>query len=248
MAEVARLRTFREMTSLWRAAGRPTAGFTLVEALVVAAILSLLIAVLLPSLYLVRARSRIVRVHSDLRQITTALDSYALNHRDRLPPTRSACGTRVNNQLPVELAEEKYFARDPSRIPQAAFQDFFNPAQTYKYVAPGPIYYNGALFDAPHERYRLRAKVWVPDDFPRCASASGQWYHDYADEPRSPVRYAVWSMGPDPQSVKLPRVEGGDEVDDWLLPLPRKYWLLRVGDAGLITHFRSRQGIVHQSP
>lgn len=226
----------------------PRRGFTLIEVLVVVTILVLLIAILLPSFRSARMQSRIVRVHADLRQITMALDAYAMDNRDRLPPTRSACGSSVNNQLPVELANQRYFPRDPSRIPQAHFQDFLNPTQTYKYVAPGPIYYNGALFDAPREKFRLRSKVWVPIDFPNCRNREGTWYHDFLDEPPSPVQYAVWSMGPDPKAAKLPRIEGTDQIDEFRLPLPRTYWLTHAGDVGVITHFRSRQGIVYQSP
>ncbi len=213
-----------------------------------AAVLALLLAILSPALHAARMRSRLVRVHSDLRQITLALDAYVLNNGDKLPPTRCACGTLVNHQLPVELAHQRYLPKCPSKIPQAHFEDFLNPGSTYKYVAPGPIYFNGALFDAPDKPFQPRSKVWVPDDFPRSERLTGRWYHSFPDEPPSPVRYAVWSMGPDPRSVKFPRIEGSDHVDDWKMPVPRRYWMLRTGDTGVITHIRTRTGLMVRSP
>ncbi len=222
--------------------------FTLIELLVVAAIVALLVCILLPSLGRARVQARIVRAHSDLRQITIALDAYALNSRDKLPPTRFACGTGINHQLPVELARERFLPRGASAVPQAAMQDEFDPVNTYKYVAPGPIYQNGTFFDAPDKPWKPRAQVWVPDDFPAGRSEAGRYYHNYANEPRSPVTYAVWSIGPDARSPKFPRQPDSDGIDDSKFPVPRSFWLLRSGDTGLITHIRASNGLMHLSP
>jgi prepilin-type N-terminal cleavage/methylation domain-containing protein len=227
---------------------RGRGGFSLIELLVVVAIIALLVCILLPTLGRTRMQARIVRAHSDLRQITIALDAYAMSYRDKLPPTRFACGTNTNFQLPVELAGERFLSRGPSPIPQAHMQDEFAPARTYRYVAPGPIYQNGTLFDTPDKPWRPRAQIWVPDDFPNSRSESGRYYHDYTDEPKSPVTYAVWSIGPDARSSKFPRQPGSDEIDESKFPVPRRFWLMRSGDTGLVTHIRGGKGMTYLSP
>lgn len=223
--------------------------FTLIEVLVVVAIIALLVAILLPSLHRARLRSRVVAVHSDLRQITIALDAYALEHKDHHPPTRQSCGTNVLYQLPSELAVKRYLPSSPDGLKRAFFEDRFYPGQTYRYRAPGPVWQNGTLMDFPDSTWRPRSQIWVPDDAPRCASEFGRYYYDRTSEqPRCPVAYAVWSMGPEPDSPKFPHWEDGT-LDETMLPLPRSYWLLNDGrPTGLITHFKMRTGLTFMSP
>ncbi len=232
-------------------------GSTLIELLVVVAVIALLLAILLPAHRHARRKARIVVAHSDLRQICLALDAYAMDNDDAAPPTRSACGSNVNYQLPVELAQQDYLPRSTSKIPQAQFWDAFdprvpddaeNPRATYKYRAPGAIWFNGPFFGFPDSTWRMRAKIWVPDDFPHCEDLEGRFYASRSFEPPSPVTYAVWSVGPDPESRKFPRYENLDEVDQSKFPLPRRFWLLDAGDTGLITHFKCRAGFTHVSP
>jgi prepilin-type N-terminal cleavage/methylation domain-containing protein/prepilin-type processing-associated H-X9-DG protein len=60
-------------------------GFTLVELLVVIGLIALLIGMLMPSLTRVREYARTVQCASQLRQIGTAVYSYANNHRGWTP-------------------------------------------------------------------------------------------------------------------------------------------------------------------
>ncbi|MBU0638625.1 MAG: prepilin-type N-terminal cleavage/methylation domain-containing protein [Planctomycetes bacterium] len=217
--------------------------FTLIELLVVIAILALLMAILLPGLQRARLRARVVRAHADLRQIALALDSYAMEFRDQYPPTRLACGNDVNYQLPVELAQSKYFPRlDNSAIPQAGFMDVFAPLQTYKYRAPGGLILNGQF------SHDVRSWIWVPLDFPQCFENECQRFDNGEDEPPCPALYAVWSIGPDPESGKFPRDAQTGAVDETRFPLPRRYWLTAGEPTGLITCYRSRQGHTYHSP
>ncbi|MFH1747579.1 MAG: type II secretion system protein [Planctomycetota bacterium] len=232
-----------------RPAARPAArAFTLVELLAVIAIVAILLAILMPALQRARLQSRVTRAHSDLRQIGLALEMYEMDNRGAVPPCRSACGTNVNNQLPVELADGDYLPRSRGRIPQANFIDVFNGRHTYKYRAPGAIWFNGTFFDFPDVEWRPRSKLWVPDDFPECASLEGKFYADFSHEPLSPVLYAIWSVGPDPESPKFPRHENSVEIDESRFPLPKSFWLHNAGDTGLITHFRDRDGEMYKSP
>lgn len=71
-----------------RRAGRGgirSSAFTLIELLVVVAIISLLLAVLLPSLSSARARSRRTVCLSNLREIGLAIGTYAMQYRDAIP-------------------------------------------------------------------------------------------------------------------------------------------------------------------
>ncbi len=59
--------------------------FTLIELLVVVAIISLLLAILLPSMLRAREQARLVYCHNNLRGIWTGLVAYSLENRDRVP-------------------------------------------------------------------------------------------------------------------------------------------------------------------
>lgn len=75
------------MSSLQRraASGQHPAGFTLVELLVVVAIIALLIAILLPALNKAREAAKLVACMSTLRQQGLALTQYAGEYRGHLP-------------------------------------------------------------------------------------------------------------------------------------------------------------------
>jgi hypothetical protein len=212
--------------------------------LVVISLIALLLTFVLPSMGRARRQAHVVRVHAELRQVCLALDTYMMDHKERVPPTRSACGTDVHFQLPIELAEGGYLAPSKADIPQAEFPDHFQPSRSYRYRAPGPIWLNGKFFN----KRAPRSFVWVPDDFPRCESENGAYVYGREEDPPAEVVYAVWSIGPRPASRKFPRVPGGNVVDETQFPLPKAYWLRHGADEGLITHFRDRRGLTHTSP
>jgi type II secretory pathway pseudopilin PulG len=204
--------------------------FTLIELLAVIAITALLAGLLLPVLARGRNAARIARAHGELRGITVALILYRTDFLG-LPPTRASCNTHAIYELPLELIgylpggslNDTTIARVP---------DVFHPELGgYKYRAPGPAIFNEYTFQADG------GTLWVPNGFPGAETETGQYYTSQA---ASPVRYAVWSWGPDPDSPKL--------ANSGRAPIPRQYWLRNSGDTGVIVHYENRDGQMHASP
>jgi prepilin-type processing-associated H-X9-DG protein/prepilin-type N-terminal cleavage/methylation domain-containing protein len=65
---------------------RPSAGFTLVELLVVIGIIAVLMSILLPTLGRVRDQAKTIKCGSNLRQIGTAANTYAGTYNGQLAP------------------------------------------------------------------------------------------------------------------------------------------------------------------
>lgn len=79
--------------------GLPTrGGFSMVELLVVSAILSVLVAVMLPTLRVARAKSNAVRCMSNLRVIGTAMNLYLAEHNGIFPPCVDYVSWRGTNR------------------------------------------------------------------------------------------------------------------------------------------------------
>jgi len=209
---------------------RGRAAFTLIELLVVIAIIGLLLSLLVPAVAQGRTLARIVKAHAELRGITVAMELYRHENDQTIPPTRFSCSSRTAYDLPVELLAYLPQGRK-SNVEIVEMPDPFTPDACYKYRAVGPAIVNETtiLEDA--------ATLWVPEGFPDARTLAGRYY---SDPTSSPVRYAVWSMGPDPRSDKFD-IPGR-------LPLPRMYWLESAGEAGVIVHYEDANRQIHQSP
>ena len=196
-------------------------GFTLIELLVVIAVVALLIGLLLPALAVARQSARKVRAHSDLRQIDLSLVMYADSHDDAIPPSRGGCSTRLSYELPPELAEQEYLPGETGEdtgVLHVGLHDPFTGAP-YRYRAPGAMIMNEATLLEGAQG----AKLYIPDAFPKLEEPGR-----YISEPKeSPVRYALWSMGPDPEAEKLRSNPGR-------APVLERFWMRSASDDGLV--------------
>jgi type II secretory pathway pseudopilin PulG len=215
--------------------------FTLIELVVIAAIIALMAAMLLPALANARRQVRAVKVHSDLRQICVALDGYQLNNHV-LPPTRAGCDSRIFFQLPIELFHRRWLPKRPGNVPQVDFADEFNPDITYCYKAPGPM-----LLNSGGSGFTVQEKgsyIFVPDDYPKGMNDQGTHYNNRR---KSPVQYAVYSLGPDPRSKKFPRTPAGN-IEHYWFPLKAEHWYTHSGDTGIIAHSKDKDDFTHMTP
>lgn len=87
-----------KQTQRGRASSTSSAGFTLVELLVVIGIIAVLISVLLPALNRARASSNSVWCLSNLKQMGLAIRMYAADNKDRLPIAYWDGNTSPNNE------------------------------------------------------------------------------------------------------------------------------------------------------
>jgi prepilin-type N-terminal cleavage/methylation domain-containing protein/prepilin-type processing-associated H-X9-DG protein len=99
-------------------------GFTLIELMVVIAIITLLAAITLPAVARARSSSRSTVCINNLRQWGLATRAYAMDHEDYLPPDGSPNGTSTKSGWYIDLPATL-------RMPTYAELDWpFNPAMT----------------------------------------------------------------------------------------------------------------------
>lgn len=135
------------------------AGFTLVEVLVVTAIIAILIGILLPALSAARERARRTACLSNLRSLGQAMVAYANEHRGRLPngnpPGTVLDPAGIDNVL---VAFNDSYVRAPAV--------FHCPADTEN-PPPGAIH-NGVTGapDSARISYDFYSLFWLPEEGP----------------------------------------------------------------------------------
>ena len=204
-------------------------GFTLLELLVVIALVMILCGLLVPVLSSAMERSRVAKAEVELQQIEVALTLYYTDCQ-KYPPVRVSCNTAQREhwcELPRELVSAGYLPPGNNKDVSSMMEDPFNPGHTYKYAAPGPYYLNGMMQDDGFA-------VYVPDDFPTCKSPTGS----YQDSNESPLGWVLWSLGPRQSPTKALSSRA---------PVSGNTWYHGGGDNGVIARVHPRYGASFQT-
>jgi len=201
-------------------------GFSLIELLVAAAIITLILGILIPATGRARLQAKVLAVNAELRDIGLALEAYSLDHDGRYPPTRVDCMLGGHfYQLPEELVACRYLpAPPPGSFMAAGVEDRFNRGYTYKYRSVGTLIYNRTTVVADG------ACLWVPEGFPDSEQSEGRTYSSLRD---SPVSWVLYSEGP---RFDIHRMK------DMLYPVPRGTWYSPQANQGVIVRMRLKTG------
>ncbi len=200
--------------------------FTLIEILVVVAIVTTLLGILLPATGRARLQAKVLTVNAELRDIGLALEAYSFDHDSRYPPTRVDCMLGDHfYQLPPELAESGYLpAASPETFLSAGIEDRFNAGHTYKYRSVGTLVYNRTTV------VEEGAYLWVPDG---CADNEQEDGQTYSSPETSPVSWVLYSHGPNFDDARMRELE---------YPIPRETWFDPQTNEGVIVRLRLQNG------
>lgn len=200
--------------------------FTLIELVVVVAIVALLLGILLPVTGKARMQAKVLTVNAELRDIALALEAYSFDHEGAYPPVRVDCMLGGHfYQLPCELTESGYLPAPPADSFMAAgFEDRFSRGYTYKYRTVGTLIYNRTTV------VEAGAYLWVPDGFPDNEQEDGRTYSSPAE---SPVSWVLYSEGPDFDLGRMREMH---------YPVPRATWYDPQTQTGVIVRMRLANG------
>lgn len=201
-------------------------GFTVIELLVVVAVITLVLGILLPVTGRARLQAKVLTVNAELRDIGLALEAYSFDYEGRYPPVRVDCMLGGHfYQLPEELVRSGYLpAPAADSFMAARVEDRFSPGYTYKYRTVGTLIYNRTTV------IEEGACLWVPDGFPDNEREQGRTYTRLDG---SPVSWVLYSEGP---NFDL------DRMKEMQYPIPRTTWYSPRTNRGVIVRMRLQNG------
>ncbi len=186
--------------------------FTLIELLIVVAIIAILAAIAVPNFLEAQTRAKVSRVKADFRSLGTALETYALDHRGKYSMAVFSDGTMgassrwIKYSLKAITSPISYISTLPNDpfIPESQ-GDFFHLGNT-----PSPIYqwYDASDPKNPHPHFPIyfnnKASVYYPG-FKLCVGHLNprQWFlisqgpfFVKASNGRTPSEFVDWRVHP----------------------------------------------------
>jgi prepilin-type N-terminal cleavage/methylation domain-containing protein len=184
--------------------------FTLIELLIVVAIIAILAAIAVPNFLEAQTRAKVARVLSDQRTYATALETYQIDSSTYFPyysspqkgPVPAGVTENINSILATQAGNSE--AANLKKIPTFAFKN--GAANTPPLSLTTPVSY---------------LNTYVPDTFANFKQAT----FAYASGPS----YILWSPGPD-QTDQLNQSNAGEIIVNAGQSLPSPYLLVGPGN------------------
>ena len=177
------------------------AGFTLIELLIVVAIIAILAAIAVPNFLEAQVRSKVSRVHSDLRAVTIGIEAYRID----------------NNAYPL------YYNADDGNLllSRTAWE-----ATVLPYLLTSPVSYLASLMTDP---FQATYPLEETGNIKRIGTGSNEkWTYYYRR--KGPVRHVSW-QGPrfayeaDYQREKIGKAYDVYNHTGWYLGEPETGWV-----------------------
>ncbi|OQA01337.1 MAG: Type II secretion system protein G precursor [Planctomycetes bacterium ADurb.Bin401] len=206
-------------------------GFSLVELIVVIAVLAVLLAILIPSLSKARLQARVLVVNYELGQIGLALEAYETSNNN-WPVTRSDCSSIEHiYSLPLELVKGGYITgtKKNRKTFISNVEDKFYIGHTYKYIAPGPLYdYSGTQLENQY--------LCISQNFPANTS---DVLVKYTDRKTSPVKWVLFSLGPKYDTNQFRSRDWMGFPVDKGFPILQGSWYDKKSGKGILTRIKA---------
>lgn len=142
------------------------AAFTLIELLIVVAIIGILAAIAVPNFLNAMTRAKVTRVIADIRSIRTAMDAYAVDH-NAYPPDHSYYEPQTWRQLTTPIAYINNILKNPYQAKNVPYPDGW--LAIFGYSAEDIVSSGGGVQKWSVELTSLGLKYWMesagPDEY-----------------------------------------------------------------------------------
>ena len=152
--------------------------FTLIELLIVVAIIGILAAIAVPNFMNARMRAKVSRVHADLRTIRTAIGMYITDYNHPIPDPR--VWTRAGFRQPLGYLVYSPLTTPTVYLDSTAFIDPFVPVQNQVDAGAGQSTLEEGLYHYRNVQYlRPTEGDIIPPGPTYLVRSSGpdRWYH-----------------------------------------------------------------------